>query len=144
MCQKSESSADVVRREFEWMNTGNSYPCENRHQQITYSTSHLSSYTRNIVIVVVVVVMSCNYSKSIENQNIMVFRNSETLRENEKWFYQGKRIETVTYYKYLGIITFSSRLKWGQALKTLALQSERARIKIDTIFGKCGDMPLSI
>ena len=42
--------------------------------------------------------------------------------------YQGKRIETVIYYKYLGI-TFSSRLKQRHYLKTLALQSIRALIK---------------
>jgi hypothetical protein len=86
-----------------------------------------------------------NYGLRVNNTKtkIMVFRNGGTLRQNEKWFYQGKRVETVTYYKYLGI-TFSSRLKWGQALKTLALQSKRALIKINTIFGKCGDMPLSI
>ena len=74
---------------------------------------------------------------------IMVFRNGGTLRQNEKWFYRGTRIDTVTYYKYLGI-TFSSRLKWSQALKTLSLQSKRALIKINAIFGKCGDMPISI
>jgi hypothetical protein len=72
---------------------------------------------------------------------IMVFRNGGTLRKNEKWFFNGTRIDTVTYYKYLGI-TFSSRLSWTQALKTLSLQSKRALIKINAIFGACGDMPV--
>jgi len=74
---------------------------------------------------------------------IMVFRNGGTLRKNERWYFDGTRVETVTYYKYLGI-TFSSRLKWTQALKTLSLQSNRALIKINTIFDICGDMPVSI
>ncbi len=66
---------------------------------------------------------------------IMVFRNGGTLRRNEQWFYNGSRLETVRYYKYLGI-TFSTRLSWSPALKTLCLQSKRALIKINSIFGK--------
>lgn len=73
----------------------------------------------------------------------MVFRNGGTLRRNEQWFYNGSRLETVRYYKYLGI-TFSTRLSWSPALKTLCLQSKRALIKINSIFGKCGDLPVSL
>ena len=74
---------------------------------------------------------------------IMVFRNGGTLRNNERWFYDGSNVEVVSYYKYLGI-TFSSRLSWSCALKTIALQSNRAILKINAIFGKCGDMPVSL
>ena len=74
---------------------------------------------------------------------IMVFRNGGKLRNNERWLYDGSTIETVSYYKYLGI-TFSSRLNWSYALKIIASQSQRALLKINAIFGKCGDMPVSL
>ena len=74
---------------------------------------------------------------------IMMFQNGGTLRNNERWFYDGSNVEVVSYYKYLGI-TFSSRLNWSCVLKTIALQSNRAILKINAIFGKCGDMPVSL
>ena len=75
--------------------------------------------------------------------NIMVFRNGGTLRQNEKWYFEGTRLETVPYYKYLGI-NFSSRLSWTPALQTLCSQAQRGIMKIRTVFTSCGDMPIDI
>ena len=56
---------------------------------------------------------------------VIVFRNGGHLRKNEKFYLAGKRIESVSYYKYLGVI-FSSRLVWTTAVSTLSSQAEKA------------------
>jgi hypothetical protein len=38
----------------------------------------------------------------IDKTKIVVFRNGGKIRENEKWFYNGKEIEVVDQFKYLG------------------------------------------
>ena len=43
--------------------------------------------------------MKINLSKA----KIIVFRNGGYLTENEKWHFNGQRIETVSMYKYMGI-----------------------------------------
>ena len=48
---------------------------------------------------------------SREKSKIVVFRNGGKLRQYEKWFYEGSRIETCTYFNYLGV-NFSSVLSW--------------------------------
>ena len=59
--------------------------------------------------------MKLNLAKS----KIMIFRNGGILKHNENWYFQEQKIETTSYYKYLGLI-FSSRLKWTMATKPLA------------------------
>jgi len=54
----------------------------------------------------------------------MVFRNGGTLRRNEKWNLNYIQIENTTYYKYLGL-TFSNRLIWSMAQRTLAAQANK-------------------
>ena len=66
---------------------------------------------------------STGMSINLEKLKVIVFRNGGILRKNEKWFYKGKEIEVVPYYKYLGTY-FSSRLCWS---KTLENQSDRAK-----------------
>ena len=43
---------------------------------------------------------------------VIVFRNGGKLSSKEKFLYNGKTIDIVTHYKYLGIV-FNSRLTWG-------------------------------
>ena len=43
---------------------------------------------------------------------IIVFRNGGKLSSKEKFLYNGKTVDIVTHYKYLGIV-FNSRLTWG-------------------------------
>ena len=45
------------------------------------------------------VAMYLNLSKT----KIMVFRNGDSIKQTEKWYYQDKQIEIVPIYKYLGI-----------------------------------------
>jgi hypothetical protein len=83
--------------------------------------------------------MKVNLSKT----KIMVFRNGGPLRNNEKWFYNSEKVETVSYYKYLGIV-FSSRLKWSAATKTLAAQSSKALFSIKRMYYKCNGLPIDV
>ena len=78
-----------------------------------------------------------------EKTKVMVFRNGGTLRRNEKWYYGGTQLETISHYKYLGV-EFSSRLVWTSALKRLCSQSLRGMMVIRTLFNQCGDMPVDI
>ena len=45
---------------------------------------------------------------NLDKTKIVVFRNGGSCRQNEQWFYEGKEIERVSSYKYLGI-SLSSR-----------------------------------
>ena len=74
-------------------------------------------------------------SVNIEKTGIMVLRRGGPLRQNEKWFYQNVPIQIVSHYKYLGIL-FSSRLSWGPAKQTLAMQSKKAMGFIKSVLKK--------
>ena len=60
--------------------------------------------------------MDVNLSKT----KIVVFRNGGFLRNYEKWYFRGKRIEVVSAYKYMGL-TITPRLIWTRAKETLAI-----------------------
>jgi hypothetical protein len=83
--------------------------------------------------------MKVNLSKT----KVMIFRNGGVLRKNEHLFYQGKEIESTTYYKYLGIM-FSSRLKWSKATNTLAAQGKKALFSIKKVIYKCNGIPIEV
>ena len=83
-----------------------------------------------------------NYCKNwgmkvnLDKTKIVVFRNGGPCRQNEQWFYEGKEIERVSSYKYLGI-SLSSRLNWTHAKKILALQSQKSLYSIYKVQYKC-------
>ena len=60
-----------------------------------------------------------------DKTKIIVFRNGGVIINNEKWYMNGVEIDTVTYYRYLGLF-FSSRRNWSYAVKTHSMQSEKA------------------
>ena len=60
-----------------------------------------------------------------EKSKTMVFRNGGKLRSYEKWFYNGKWLETCTYFTYLGV-DFSCVLSWSRNIKTRAAKGLRA------------------
>lgn len=69
--------------------------------------------------------MEINFDKT----KIIVFRNGGPLRGNEKWFFQGKNIEVVSWYKYLGMF-FTPKLIWSKTQKEQALQGLKASANI--------------
>ena len=56
---------------------------------------------------------------------VMVFRNGGRLRANEKWYLNGRRLDTVNKYKYLGVV-FTPRLKWTLTQKTIFTHATKA------------------
>ena len=67
---------------------------------------------------------------------VMVYRNGGIISKNEKFYFNGKEIENVSYYKYLGIM-MSTRLSWSPAQTTLASQAQKAAGSIHQINYKC-------
>jgi hypothetical protein len=45
-----------------------------------------------------------NLTLNVDKTKIVVFRNGGKIRENEKWFYNGKEIEVANQFKYLGML----------------------------------------
>ena len=56
---------------------------------------------------------------------MMVYRNGGVVKGNENCYFDGIKIDTVTYYKYLGVL-FSTRLSWSPAQSLLASQGSKA------------------
>ena len=73
---------------------------------------------------------------------IVVFRRGK-LKRSEKWYFNGKKIDVVSSYKYLGII-FSTKLKWTLAKKTLAAQARKAIGLIFRYHYQCGYLPVGV
>ena len=62
---------------------------------------------------------------NLDKSKIMVFRNGGVIKQNEKWFLKGNLIETVSWYKYLGL-HLSSKLSWSKSYEMLSLQAMKA------------------
>ena len=62
---------------------------------------------------------------NIDKSKIIVFRNGGVVRRNEKWFYNSKKIDIVSVYKYLGLY-FSPKLSWSKTHTMLSLQALKA------------------
>ncbi|MEW8546755.1 MAG: reverse transcriptase family protein, partial [Candidatus Thiodiazotropha sp.] len=74
---------------------------------------------------------------NLNKTKIIVFRNGGFLRRNEKWFYQGQRVETVSSYKYMGLL-FTPKLSWTKAKEELAAQAKRALFTLYNVQNKLG------
>lgn len=65
--------------------------------------------------------MKVNFNKT----KVIVFKKGGIVKQNEKLYYEGKQLEVVSQYKYLGLL-FTPKLSWAKATKTLSLQAEKA------------------
>ena len=66
----------------------------------------------------------------------MVFRNGGIIKQNEVLYFDGQKLENVSYYKYLGL-TMSTRLSWSPAQVTLAAQASKALNIINQVNYNC-------
>ena len=66
----------------------------------------------------------------------MVFRNGGIVKKYENVYFDGEKIENVSYYKYLGL-TISTRLSWNPAQRTLAAQARKALQMIRVVNNEC-------
>ena len=62
---------------------------------------------------------------NLDKTKIVVFRKGGVLKKSEKWFYDGKEIETVSLQKYLGAL-ITSRLCWSSLKNNQAAQAKKA------------------
>ena len=74
---------------------------------------------------------------------IVVFRRGGKLERSEKWYFNGKKMDVVSSYQYLGII-FSIKLKWALAKKTLAAQARKAIGLFSRYHYRCGYLPVGV
>ena len=74
---------------------------------------------------------------NLAKTKIIVFSNGGKLSSKENFLYNGKTIDIVTSYKYLGIV-FSSRLTWGHTIKELAGKANKAVSMIRLVMWKLG------
>ena len=74
---------------------------------------------------------------NIDKTKVMVFRKGGRLRHDEKWFLNGKVIECVKSYKYLGV-NVSTGNKWGKATTCLAEQGQKALSALIGVSYKAG------
>ena len=80
---------------------------------------------------------------NLSKTKVMVFRGGGPLRQNEKWYFDGKLLEVVSAYKYLGSI-FTPKLVWSQCQKTLALQAQKGLFLIRKFSYACEGLPVDI
>jgi len=66
----------------------------------------------------------------------MIFRNGGIIKKQEKFYYNGIKLENVSYYKYLGV-SMSTKLSWSPAQSTLSAQARKALFVINQINYQC-------
>ena len=72
----------------------------------------------------------------MEKTKVMVFRRGGKIKKEENFYCMGKKLEIVSFYKYLGIVS-SPRLKWSLACKTLAQQASKAMLLVNVCLTRC-------
>lgn len=83
-----------------------------------------------------------NLQVNLSKSKIMVVRNGGKLARNDKWWYNGERIQVVNEYKYLGVI-ITSNLSWEKHFKE---KVKSAKLAINSVWSKFLDsrkVPLS-
>ena len=72
---------------------------------------------------------SVGMSLNLLKTKIIVFRNGGIVKQIENWSYQGQIIDTVSFYKYLGVY-FTPKLIWSKTKEVLAHQASKAVMRI--------------
>ena len=77
---------------------------------------------------------------NIEKTKSVVFRRGGALKRTEKWYYNGSLIETVPYFKYLGVTFFSSG-SWARNNTLMGEQGQKALNYIRSVKVKLNSLP---
>ena len=80
---------------------------------------------------------------NLNKSKIMVFRRGGILKRCEKWYFNGKNVEVVSQYKYLGVL-FTTMLSWSSSQRNLAAQARKALAAIQNCQRKAGSVPYEI
>ncbi len=62
---------------------------------------------------------------NLDKTKVVVFKRGGSLSRKERWFYNGKRLECVNSYNYLGI-TFTRTLAWSSHFTSASIQPKKA------------------
>ena len=73
----------------------------------------------------------------------MVFNNGGTISRNEKLYFQNQKIETVSYYKNLGV-TMSCRNKWSRNVENLVAQTTEVSFQLNRYLKSVGTLPYHV
>ena len=76
---------------------------------------------------------------NLDKTKIIVFRQGGPLRSYEKWYFKGQPIQTVSSYRYLGIL-FTPKLVWSKVQTALASQARKAILSINSFQRKVGNI----
>ncbi|XP_071102020.1 uncharacterized protein [Haliotis cracherodii] len=66
---------------------------------------------------------------NIDKTKVVVFKNGSVLSKYEKWVYDGKLLECVTTYKYLGVLFFRN-LSWSAHISNVVNQAKKVLFKL--------------
>ena len=72
---------------------------------------------------------SAGMSLNLLKTKTIVFRSGGMLKQMEKWYYKGEIIDTVPFYKYLGVY-FTPKLVWSETKEVLAHQASKVVCRI--------------
>lgn len=82
-------------------------------------------------------------SVNLKKTKVMVFRKGGHLSKTEKWFYQGKPMDVVNSYKYLGV-TLTTKLSFDIALEEFAGRAKGKVVEIMKTMWSLGSMDVSV
>ena len=80
---------------------------------------------------------------NLDKTKVLVFKNGGYLSKYERWYYEGKRIQCVSYYKYLGL-TLSTRNIWSKSVEVISIQGSKTSGLIHNSLRRIGDASFQI
>ena len=78
-----------------------------------------------------------------EKSKVMVFSNGGTTRRGEAWFFEGKKLEVVRKFRYLGLL-FGSSGQWTQQIEGAKKLTKMAAGRVKRFLYKFSNIPLSL
>jgi hypothetical protein len=84
-----------------------------------------------------------NLSVNLKKTQVVVFKNGGAVSRNEKWLFKGHKLETVSYYKYLGL-TISCRNKWSKNVENLVSQTSKVGFQLNRYLKTVGNLPYHV
>ena len=80
---------------------------------------------------------------NLDKSKVVVFRKGGILSINEKWIYDGNKLQVVDSYKYLGLV-FNSTFNFKKSVVDLSLRSKKAFMEFATNLQKLGSVKLEV